>query len=362
MKGKLDALYDQYIAGNRPFSFGGRSAVLRAHPQLPREKVLDKLYSVHSYTSHREAKRPKVYNPVYVRAPRKLLQADLLEPGKETWRKNRGVRYLLMIQDTFSRKLFVRTLKSKSEAYVTPAFREVLNEMKPLHPKCLLLADKGKEFDNREFRNMLEREGVELIQPGTSHHAPHIERANLSLQRILHRHLEERGTGEYLSKLPDLVDVFNSRYHRIIGMSPEQAESPAARNEVVANLQKYYDKAEQKAAKKKGKNKLAIGDHVKLLKERTSFTRGYQRRFTNQVFKVVGVDDNLPVALYEIEALDGDPVTGKFYPNELQKKTGSSFKVERVLGTRTVNRRKQWLVKWLGYPDSFNSWIDNEPT
>ena len=32
------------------------------------------------------------------------------------------------------------------------------------------------------------------------------------------------------------------------------------------------------------------------------------------------------------------------------------FKVESIIKTRTRNKQKEILVKWLGYPDKFNSW------
>jgi hypothetical protein len=34
------------------------------------------------------------------------------------------------------------------------------------------------------------------------------------------------------------------------------------------------------------------------------------------------------------------------------------FEVEEITGERTVRRKKQYLVKWLGYPVSDNSWVD----
>jgi len=43
-------------------------------------------------------------------------------------------------------------------------------------------------------------------------------------------------------------------------------------------------------------------------------------------------------------------------------KKPETFRVETILETRFVgkgkNRKKQLLVKYLGYPKSFNSWID----
>jgi Chromo (CHRromatin Organisation MOdifier) domain len=43
-----------------------------------------------------------------------------------------------------------------------------------------------------------------------------------------------------------------------------------------------------------------------------------------------------------------------FYEQELQKTTQEIFRIEKVIR----KRGKKFLVKWFGYPESFNYWID----
>ncbi len=52
------------------------------------------------------------------------------------------------------------------------------------------------------------------------------------------------------------------------------------------------------------------------------------------------------------------PVEGVFYETELQKivKEDDVFKVEEILKRRIRKRKEEVLVKWLGYPEKFNSW------
>ena len=54
----------------------------------------------------------------------------------------------------------------------------------------------------------------------------------------------------------------------------------------------------------------------------------------------------------------GELVEGVFYEKELQKvlKTDDVFKLKSILRTSTRNKQKEVLVKWLGYPEKFNSW------
>ena len=48
-----------------------------------------------------------------------------------------------------------------------------------------------------------------------------------------------------------------------------------------------------------------------------------------------------------------------FYEAELQKvvKSDNIYKVESILKKRKRNKRQEYFVKWLGYPDSFNCWV-----
>ena len=47
---------------------------------------------------------------------------------------------------------------------------------------------------------------------------------------------------------------------------------------------------------------------------------------------------------------------GSFYEPELQKTSQELFRIEKVI----KRGKKKSLVKWKGYSDDFNSWVDNK--
>ena len=55
-----------------------------------------------------------------------------------------------------------------------------------------------------------------------------------------------------------------------------------------------------------------------------------------------------------INDLNREEIIGTFYEKELQKTSQEEFRIEKVI------RRKgdKLYVKWKGYDNSFNSWID----
>ena len=63
--------------------------------------------------------------------------------------------------------------------------------------------------------------------------------------------------------------------------------------------------------------------------------------------------------VYEIGDLEGEPIIGKFYEEELScvDKKDDVYKVEKIIKRKRVKGKKMVLFKWLGYDSKHNSWI-----
>ena len=104
------------------------------------------------------------------------------------------------------------------------------------------------------------------------------------------------------------------------------------------------------------KPKFAIGDKVRISKDkRRVFDKGYTPNWTEEVFVVNKVLPTKPVT-YEIIYSMGEEIEGTSYEKELQKVKQQTFRIEKVL--RRDNKKKKALVKWSGYSDKYNSWIN----
>ena len=64
---------------------------------------------------------------------------------------------------------------------------------------------------------------------------------------------------------------------------------------------------------------------------------------------------------YAIKDVADEEINGRFYEPELQLiiKEDNVYDVEKVLKTRRRNGKIEYYVKWKGYHDKFNSWIDS---
>ena len=59
---------------------------------------------------------------------------------------------------------------------------------------------------------------------------------------------------------------------------------------------------------------------------------------------------------YIINDLNGEEITGTFYEKELLKTNQEEFRIEKVI----KRKGDKMYVKWKGYDNSFNSWIDSK--
>ena len=63
--------------------------------------------------------------------------------------------------------------------------------------------------------------------------------------------------------------------------------------------------------------------------------------------------------VYKLKHYEGKELNGTFYEKELQKviKFDDVYEVEKIIKKSNRGRNVQCLVKWLGYPNKFNSWV-----
>ena len=101
--------------------------------------------------------------------------------------------------------------------------------------------------------------------------------------------------------------------------------------------------------------KFKVDDNVRISKYKNIFANGYTPNWSEEVF-VLNKIKNTVSWTYAISDLNGEEITGSFYEEELQKTSQKEFRVEKLL-KRKVDKL---YVKWKGYNNSFNSWIDKK--
>ena len=167
--------------------------------------------------------------------------------------------------------------------------------------------------------------------------------------------MTENETRKYINVLDDIVKSYNLRWHRMINMSPEQAEKEQNHFNVRLSQERYYHKIIEKSKKPKYK----VGEYVRVAKSGNVFKRSYDEQFDTDFFIIEDIKRNLPRPMYILKSPLGVVQTDLYYEEELQPYRSDVWKIEEVLRRRRRNGRAQSLVKWLGFPLEEASWIDD---
>jgi len=126
-----------------------------------------------------------------------------------------GARYLLTVIDVFSKFLHIVPLLSKTGKAVITAFQSIFKDQKYSQPirrrPVWVHTDKGKEFFNRSFQDMLRREGIQFqIRKNPDVKCSVIERANRTIRDKLYKFFTYKNTYRFVDVLPDFVRGHNS--------------------------------------------------------------------------------------------------------------------------------------------------------
>lgn len=334
-------------------AFSAPGTVARAYG-ISQEKARKILEEIDSYVSHREYKRPSIFNPYYVYKRRELIQADLIDIS-ELRAHNNGVRYLLLIIDVFTKKIWVYPLKTKEGLRVREALEDWLDTIGNPVPESFA-TDAGNEFFNRHVRALLNDRGVRQEKSIGTCKAAVAERANKSLQVLIYKYLSENQTKEYIGKLPNLVETYNRRGHRTLNfMSPNMADLPRNELDVRAIHVARYAKIARK------KLKFNVGEVVRIKLESKVLSpqsRAYKPQFKEEYFVIRDINRRLPIPLYYLKAMDSnEEIQGGFYSNELTAVRGDEFKIERVIEERGEGPNRELLVRWQHFGPQWDSWV-----
>jgi len=144
-----------YYDPTRPSSFG-TSKKLQQATKRPPTAVKAWLEEQDAYTMHRRVRKRFPRNPCTVNNINDVWKCDLVDVQNLS-KYNGGVKYLLTVIDVFTKFLHIVPLLSKTGKAVTIAFKTIINEAKrPIWVRM----DRGKEFMNKSFQDMLKREGI----------------------------------------------------------------------------------------------------------------------------------------------------------------------------------------------------------
>ena len=160
-------------------------------------------------------------------------------------------------------------------------------------------------------------------------------------KNIIYKYMTSVSKNVYIDKLDDIVNKVNNTYHSTIKIKPVDVKP----NTYVDSCKETNDKDPN----------FKLDDIVRISKYKNIFTKGCTPNWPEEVFVIKKVKNPVPWT-YVINDINGKEIVGTFYEKELQKTNQKEFRIDKV-----IKRNGDKLnVKWKGYNNSFNSWIDKK--
>lgn len=299
-----------YFDAKHPAGFSSAYKLYKAAkqdlPKLTLTHVKKWLSAQETYTLHRELKRKFPRRKTITSGLNYQWQSDLAVFDGIA-RYNRGIRYLLICINCFSRYLIVRPLKKKDSASMVAAFKDIF---KTYTVPINLQSDQGTEYFNRPLQEYLRKKGVNHFSTYSIIKASFAERIIRTLKEKIFKYFTYKNTLKYIDVLPSIVHAYNHTVHSSINIAPAKVSKKNERKLWKAQYSSYLKQV-------KTSNLFKPGDHVRLTKIRKEFKKGYLPKWTQEIFIIVDqIHTNPPV--WRIMDNQNQIILGTFYAPELQ--------------------------------------------
>ena len=257
---------------------------------------------------------------------------------------NRGYKYIFTNIDIFSKFAWSFPLKSKTIKDIKPCFEKIFKQRKPKY----IWSDQESAFFSKEMLKFFEDHNIKIYYTNLNLKAVVIERFNKSLRKLMMKSFVKNNNTVWYNILPELIKTYNNRYHRTIKMKPINVNRINEKH--IKNTVYNYDITNKKP-------KYKINDLVRIsLKRRQLFDKPSGNiKWSEELFKIYKINKS-NVITYQLKDMTDEVIKGQFYEKELQltKNITGEYIIEKILKTNG----NQMYVKWRGYSNNFNSWID----
>jgi hypothetical protein len=145
---------------------------------------------------------------------------------------NDGYGYLLTVIDVFTRYMHVVPLSAKTGNAVATAFGSILADSRyslktGARRPVWVRTERGKEFLNRSFRDLLKREGILFhVCRNPDVKCSVVERAQRTVRENMYKYFTYKDTRRYVDVLERLVRAYNDTPHTAAGLAREYQTTP----------------------------------------------------------------------------------------------------------------------------------------
>ena len=359
---KLNELYYNI---EDPDSFSSAQKFLRRVKKeglnLDKEDINAYLQKQVAYTRHHQAKYTnKLRRKVLTLRQNECWSGDLLFL-LDLKSYNDGYQYVFTNVDLFSKKLWLRALKTKERKEMESAFESIIASNNFVSP-MRYWTDMGSEMIS--MKNIYEKYEIHRYSTNSPLKAVFAEAANKTIENLLYKCMTSKNSKRWIDFLkPVETHLNNSPSPKLFGLSPNLAYLKSNEAYLRAKYIEEYEKFKQKLGKNTAK--FVPGQNVRTIEKRGVFSRGYTPNWSKEIHTVELIYYTYPKT-YKLVGHKR-----KYYENELIPAKDAETEIEKnyyIAKKRIVNKRKlrsgaevggenQYLLKATNDP-SLSTWIN----
>ena len=264
-----------------------------AQPGSFTRKIAKYLRKNTTHSLHKPRRKKFKRRRIIVYYPYQIVQMDLIELRNLSG-NNRGYNYILLVIDCFSKKIWLRKLKTKTGGETADAIKSVIADMDS--PPQTVIFDEGLEFYNKYVDMLFAQYNIHYYSIRTSRKAGAAERANRTIKSQMWKYFTENNTKTWIDQVENFQNNYNNTYHRTIKRTP---------NEVTWSNRKSVFKDMYPDIDDRVKCKLKEGDRVRVAIYKDIFKKGYTQNWSKEIYIVHKVLQKAGVCWYKIADQSG---------------------------------------------------------
>ena len=261
--------------------FGSITETYKASKKVLNSITYDDVKDFLSRQKVRQFKGYRGFNSYVAKEPLQEIQIDIADFTRSA-EENGGIRYLFVAIDIFTKICHAVPIKDKKTPESIRAFKEVLEKIGI--PENIYHDNEGS-WSTTGFIKLLNQHKINQII--TTAPPPFAERMVQTIKNMIHIRLEglEINKEKWVDILPSVLKKYNNTEHSTINMKPNEAKDKKNHFEVWLNIHNKSNFARKYPP-------LKVGDSVRVyIKKKTGFTKGYDPKFSKEIYKVLFYKD-----------------------------------------------------------------------
>jgi hypothetical protein len=261
--------------------------------------------------------------------PNEEWQCDLLDYQKYA-KTNNGYKFIFICIDIFTRFAYCEPIKNKTPEELVKAIKKF--EVLPY----IFYSDSGNEFKG-VFKKYLHEMDILDIQAQVGDHFSLgiVDRFSKTLKNMIAKYMTAKKTTKYIDNIQNFMNIYNNTPHRSLNNIKPNMVTESKDNMLVVTSINVAKQEYNKSLYKKEKEKIKVGDSVRIKKSKNLFEKGYEITYSKEIYTVEKIENTSAILnngnKYKISDLLIVPKNSLEYSNTEKEKVEKENKIEKKI-------------------------------